>query len=84
MSPRSFKPDPSLPLLGKSVKELRAEAGMTQKQLAARSGVDTTYISHIECGVANLTWVALGRVSRGLGIPRSALARRVEETEREQ
>jgi transcriptional regulator with XRE-family HTH domain len=83
MSPRSFKPDPSLPMLGKAVKALRTEAGMTQKELAARSGIDTSYISHIECGVANPTWVALGRVSRGLGIPRSALARRVEETGRE-
>lgn len=82
MSPRSFKPDSSLPLLGKTVKARRAEAGLTQKQLAARSDIDVSYISHIERGVANLTWVALGRLSRGLGMPRSALVRRVEDVER--
>jgi transcriptional regulator with XRE-family HTH domain len=81
MSPRSFKRDPSLPLLGKTVKALRAEAGMTQKELAARSCIDTSYISHIERGVANLTWVALGRLSRGLGMPLSALVKRVEDAE---
>jgi transcriptional regulator with XRE-family HTH domain len=82
LSPRSFKPDPSLPLLGKTVKALRAEAGITQKELAARSGIDASYISHIERGVANLTWVALGRLSGALGMPRSALVRRVEDAER--
>jgi transcriptional regulator with XRE-family HTH domain len=83
VSPRSFKPDPSLPLLGKTVKALRTEAGMTQKELAARSDIDASYISHIERGVANLTWAALGRLSAGFGMPRSALVRRVEEAEGE-
>ena len=81
MSPRSFKRDSSLLLLGKTVKALRAEAGITQKELATRSGIDVSYISHIERGVANLTWVALGRLSGGLGMPRSALVRRVEDEE---
>jgi len=82
VSPRSFKRDSSLLLLGKTVKALRAEAGMTQKELAARSGIDSTYVSKIERGAANLTWVALGRLSAGFGMPRSALVRRVEDVER--
>ncbi len=82
MSPRSFNRNPSLPLLGKTVKALRAEAGITQKELAARSGIDVTYIGRIERGERNLTWVALGMLSRGLRVPRSALVRRVEDAER--
>lgn len=82
MSPQSFKRDPSLPLLGEMVKALRAEAGITQKELAARSGIDVTYIGRIERSQRNPTWVALGRLSRGLGMPRSALIRRVEDAER--
>jgi len=82
MSPRSLKRDSSLPWLGETVKALRAEAGITQKELAARSGIDPSYITHIERGAANLTWAALGRLSGGLGIPRSALVKRVEDAER--
>ena len=65
-----------------TVKALRTEAGMTQKELAARPGIDSTYVSRIERGAANLTWVALGRLSAGLGMPRSAVVRRVEDAER--
>ena len=82
MSPRSFKPDSSLPLLGQTVKALRAEADITQRELAVRSRIDASYISHIERGERNLTWSALGRLSAGLGMPRSALVRRVEDAER--
>jgi transcriptional regulator with XRE-family HTH domain len=81
MSPRSLKRDSSLPLLGKTVKALRADAGMTQRELAARSGIDTTYVSKIERGAANLTLVALGRHSAGLEMPSSALVSRVEDAE---
>ncbi|MGN6256962.1 MAG: helix-turn-helix domain-containing protein [Solirubrobacterales bacterium] len=79
MSPRSFKADSSLAYLGKVVKALRADAGLTQKELAARAGIDGTYVSHIERGDRNPTWAALGRLSRGLGVPRWVLVKRVDE-----
>lgn len=83
MSPRSFKPDSaSLISLGRAVKALRAEAGLNQVQLAERAGTHSSYISHIERGVTNLTWSGLGRICRGLGVPRSALVSRVEDLER--
>lgn len=79
MSPRSFKLDSSLLSLGEVVKALRAEAGLTQEGLAARADIDASYISHIERGDRNLTWGALGRLSRGLEVPRWVLVKRADE-----
>jgi transcriptional regulator with XRE-family HTH domain len=79
MSPRSFKLDSSLTSLGEVVKALRAEAGLTQEGLAERAGVDATYVGHIERGERNLTWAALSRLSKGLGVPRWVLVKRVDE-----
>lgn len=79
MSPRSFKADSSLASLGKVVKALRAEAGLTQKGLAVQSGIDSSYISHIERGDRNPTWAALGRLAQGLGVPRWVLVKRADE-----
>jgi transcriptional regulator with XRE-family HTH domain len=81
MRSRSFEPDSSLTSLGKVVKALRAEAGLTQEGLAARAGTDGSYISRIEGGGANLTWTALGMICQGLGVPRSVLVNRVEDLE---
>jgi transcriptional regulator with XRE-family HTH domain len=79
MSPRSFKPDSSLPSLGAVVKALRMEAGLTQAGLAERAGVDVTYVGHIERGERSLTWAALTRLAEGLGVPRWVLVKRVDE-----
>lgn len=79
MSPRSFKPDSSLASLGKVVKALRAEAGLTQEGLAAQADIDSSYVSHIERGDRNPTWAALGRLSQGLGVPRWVLVKRADE-----
>lgn len=79
MSPRSFKPDSSLASLGKVVKALRAEAGLTQEGLATRADITTSYISRIERGDRNPTWAALSRLSQGLGVPRWVLVKRVDE-----
>jgi transcriptional regulator with XRE-family HTH domain len=82
MRRRSLKPPDSSPLLvdlGVAVKRLRREADLTQKQLAERIGLHHTYISHIERGATNPTWAALSRLSKGLGVPRWVLVKRVDE-----
>jgi transcriptional regulator with XRE-family HTH domain len=61
------------------VKTPRAEAGLTQDGLAARADIDSSYISHIERGDRNLTWAALGRLSRGLEVPRWVLVKRADD-----
>ena len=37
-------------LLGKRIKELRKQKGLSQEQLAESTNIDTRSISHIECG----------------------------------
>ncbi|MGN6664637.1 MAG: helix-turn-helix domain-containing protein [Solirubrobacterales bacterium] len=48
MSPRRpFSPDSSLVGLGRVVKRLRKEAGLTQLELAARADLDNSMVSRI-------------------------------------
>lgn len=50
------------------LKRLRAASGLTQKQLAAKIGMDVTAMSRLESGrQANVTMQTLERVARGLG-----------------
>ncbi|HEV2727815.1 MAG TPA: helix-turn-helix transcriptional regulator, partial [Solirubrobacterales bacterium] len=67
-------PTPSLDLnkvmlaLGKTVRELRLEKGMTQEQLALGAGVHRSYIGLIERGQRNPRWGVVRRISRQLGV----------------
>ena len=54
---------------------------MTQEQLAQRSEIHPTYISHLESGRRNLTWTAMKKISVGLGITATELVQRTEELE---
>lgn len=45
----------------------RADAGISQKELAARTGIDQSDISKIERGVANPSVATLKRLAKGLG-----------------
>ena len=49
--------------LGGAVRQARLAAGLTQEQLAARTGLDRTYLARMESG---LTVVLLDRVLRAL------------------
>lgn len=52
-------------MLGK----IRRQKGMTQKALAAASGVDRTVICRIESGViARPAWETVARLSKALGV----------------
>lgn len=54
--------------LGLRVKELRAEHGLTQEELADRSGLFRTYLSRIESGQANPTLTVLYEVAAAFPI----------------
>ena len=53
--------------LAVSVIELRRAAGLTQRQLAARSGVQQADISRIEAGDANPTLATIAALAYALG-----------------
>lgn len=59
--------------LGAAIRRQRAKAGLTQKELAARTGVDRAYLNGIEQGKRSPTVVVLTRLARALGTAPSVL-----------
>ena len=61
------KKNPILVSFGNSIRKLRAKKKLSQRALAERSGLDTSYISGIERGVRNPSLKSLESVAKGLG-----------------
>lgn len=55
-------------LVGRNVRERRLAAGLTQEQLAERSGFSQQYISGLERGSRNPTVVSLFMLAQALGV----------------
>jgi transcriptional regulator with XRE-family HTH domain len=62
-------------LVGRNAARLRAEAGLTQEQLAERSGLTQQYISDLERGKCNPTIVTLYELAQALGTSQVELVR---------
>lgn len=82
VSPQSHELDEALVALGRAINAIRKEKGLRQEDLAERAGLHESYISVLESGQRNPTWSAVRRISAGLEVPLSDLARRAEEFER--
>ncbi len=54
--------------LGRRIKRLRIDRGLTLKDLEARGGISATHVSEIERGKASPTVGALGRIALALGV----------------
>jgi transcriptional regulator with XRE-family HTH domain len=68
--------------LGKAIRALRRQPGLTQKQLGERAEIDGNWISRIESGQVNLVWGNLRRIAYGLEVPLEDLISLAEEYER--
>jgi transcriptional regulator with XRE-family HTH domain len=55
-------------LVGRNAARLRKAAGLTQEQLAERSGFSQQYISRLEQGRRNPTVVTLYELANALGV----------------
>ena len=55
-------------LVGKRVKELRNNLGISQEELADLAGLDRTYITSVECGRRNISIVNIEKLSTALNI----------------
>ena len=64
--------------LGKAVRRLRTEAGLSQEGFADHTGFHRTYIGAIERGEKNLTTDSLDRIAKALGLSIFELFRRAE------
>lgn len=54
--------------LGKQLKSIRKEKGLTQEDLADKVGIHPTYVGKLELGKCNPSTKMLFRISRGLGV----------------
>ena len=60
-------------LVGGNVKNARIAAGMTQEELAVRSGFSQQYISGLERGKRNPTIVSIYELGQALGVSHEQL-----------
>jgi transcriptional regulator with XRE-family HTH domain len=67
--------------LGKAIRELRRDGGLSQEALGERAEIHPTWISHIESGRINPTWGNVRRIARGLKVPLAQLAQLAEDHE---
>lgn len=59
--------------LGKRVRKVREELGLSQEELGFKSGLHRTYISDIERGTKNPTVVTIDTLAKALGVSISEL-----------
>ena len=63
------KPEtPFLDSVAKRVAQLRHEHGLTQEQLADRSGLDRVVLANIETGIRRPTVTTMYRLAEGMGV----------------
>jgi transcriptional regulator with XRE-family HTH domain len=66
-------------LVGRNVKRIRQDTGLTQEELAERSGFSQQYISGLEQGRRNPTIVSIYELATALGVSHMELVRPTEE-----
>jgi transcriptional regulator with XRE-family HTH domain len=55
-------------LVGRNLRRLRLERGISQEELAFQADIDRTYVSGLERGVRNPTVLVLDRLARVLDV----------------
>lgn len=61
-------------ILGRALRQLRDNAGMTQDDLARQVGIGATYVSQIENGHRGIGWHTVTRILRALDADLQQLA----------
>ena len=72
----SDKPQPAL---GKAIRQLREEKGLTQEAVAHDAGITTATLGVIERGLSNPTWATLKGIAAALGVSMVAVAKAEEK-----
>jgi len=76
--PRRYQPQPEV---GRAIRTLRIQRGLTQRQLAAKADVEVTWLSRLERGHANPSLDTLRRLAQALGVRLSKLIAQSEKLE---
>lgn len=76
---RSDQPQPAL---GKAIRQLREERGMTQEALAQEAGITVGHMSMIERGHSNPTWATAKAVAVAMNVSIVDLARQAVRFEK--
>jgi DNA-binding XRE family transcriptional regulator len=71
-------PSPTRAALGHALRVLRRERGLSQEDLAHAAGISVQYLSGIERGRRNPTWVVLSGIAAALELRLSELVERAE------
>lgn len=66
---------------GDAVRYRRRELGISQDELAARSGLNRSYITEVETGKRNVALVNIGRLAEALELPIAGLFHTVEHSD---
>jgi len=72
----SRRQDPSLVALGKALREVRIEQGISQEKLALLAEVDRSYVGRVERGDNNVAFLTLAALADALGLKISTLLNR--------
>lgn len=59
--------------LGKRIRELRQQTGLSQEKFALKIGMDRTYFASVEAGKRNIAIVNIKKIADGLGVTLSGL-----------
>lgn len=59
--------------LGKRIRELRKQTGLSQERFALKIGMDRTYFASVEAGKRNISIVNIKKISDVLGVTLSEL-----------
>jgi transcriptional regulator with XRE-family HTH domain len=70
-------------ILGRALRALRSEVGITQEQLAGRLKVDPTFVGRLERGQRGAHWRTIRRLLAALDVNVDRFASAVEDAERE-
>jgi transcriptional regulator with XRE-family HTH domain len=70
--------EPDTHALGRAVRAIRDERGISQVELAGGTGFAQSWLSEVENGRRNPSWSNLVRLAVGLGVSTSELVKRAE------
>ena len=59
--------------LGKRIRDLRLQTGLSQEKFALKIGMDRTYFASVEAGRHNIAICNIKKIAEGLGVTLSEL-----------